>query len=236
MLRKIDVLDHGYIELLDVMGDDAEVARAARQSYGNSGDRPWEKDARLTKRLYEDGHTSPFEMIELKFKVRAPIFVARQWVRHRTANWSEFSMRYADASKLSEGSDKPSVYRPTAWRGRPPVSNHQGSESDVFSDYTNELFSDAYNDWVDQGIVLYEQFQEEGVANEMARFLLPVTTYTEFVWKNDLHNTLKFLKLRDHEGAQYEIREYAKAMRVLLHQQFPLLMAVVDGDYESLDS
>jgi thymidylate synthase (FAD) len=226
--KRIRVLDHGYIELLDSMGDDAEVARAARQSYGNSNDRSWELDAKLTKRLYEDGHTSPFEMVEVKFKVRAPIFVARQWVRHRTANWSEFSMRYADASKLSE-SEKPLVYIPEEWRGAPPSSNHQGSVTGTFTEYEDALFSDAYETWVNEGLRLYKEMQEAGVANEMARFCIPVTGYTEFVWKNDLHNTLKFLKLRTHEGAQKEMREYAEAIRTLLHQEFPKLMAVIDA-------
>lgn len=216
----IPVLDHGFVELIDLMGDDAEVARAARISYGNTNDREWSADAKLTKYLNDNHHTSPFEMIELKFRMKMPIFVARQLIRHRTANVNEFSMRYADPEKISD-SDSIDYYYPAEWR-RPDAVNKQGSVIDpVITD--DEIYSDA----VENAISAYKLLQQRGIANEMARMVLPLSTYTEWVWKNDLHNTLHLLRLRTDEHAQWETRCYAEAMLKCLKIALPKLMEVV---------
>lgn len=221
---RIQVLDHGFVELLDVMGDEQEVARAARISYGrHEQQRTWEQDAKLTQYLWDNLHTTPFEMIELKFQAKMPIFVARQWVRHRTANINEFSMRYADPERLSVLGEI-DYYVPETWRVSDP-NNKQGSlTSDRIDPYWN---TQEYKDRCDAAIALYKIMQARGVANEMARMVLPVSVYTEWVWKNDLHNTLHFLKLRTDEHAQWEMRQYANAMLQLLQERLPRLMEVV---------
>lgn len=222
---RIPVLDHGFVELLDVMGDDAEVARAARISYGNTEERSWEQDAKLTNYLHMNHHTSPFEMVELKFRMKMPIFVARQIIRHRTANVNEFSMRYADPERLAEG-EGIDYYCPTEWRVQDP-NNKQGS---VFSNSDHIYTTQEYRDHTEAAIAMYKVMQGRGIANEMARMILPVSVYTEWVWKNDLHNTLHFLTLRTDEHAQWETRQYAFAMLSLIKQRLPRLMEVVWPD------
>ena len=220
----VKVLDHGFVELIDVMGDEQEVARAARISYGQTNERSWEQDAKLIKYLWENKHTTPFEMIELKFRAKMPIFVARQWVRHRTANINEFSMRYADPTRLSKGNEI-DYYTPEKWRG-PDPKNKQGSIN--FDGGENQQLTNLYHAAMNRNIMLYDEMSKQlGVANEMARMVLPVSVYTEWIWKNDLHNTLHFLKLRTDEHAQWEMRQYADAMLQLLREQFPRLMEIV---------
>lgn len=224
---KVNVLDHGFVELIDIMGDDAEPARAARISYGNSGAREWGTpdkrgtDSNLISYLWENHHTTPFEMIELKWRAKMPIFVARQWVRHRTANINEFSMRYADPSKIAEEQGKIDYYYPEVWR-RSDIANKQGSVVD-----TNISDDEVYSDAVETAISAYKLLQERGIANEMARMVLPVSVYTEWIWKNDLHNTLHFLKLRTDEHAQWEMRQYANAMLSIMQERLPNLMSIV---------
>lgn len=216
------VLDHGLVELLDIMGDDREPARAARVSYSDGIERTIEQDMKLTRYLLNHGHMSPFEMVEVKFRIKAPIFVARQLVRHRTANWNEFSMRYADPSKLSED-EEIEFYTPVEWRGQ-SVLNKQSSSGLMDAqelqanryEYAMSIAVRQYRDWVQYG----------GMSREQARLLLPVATYTEWVWKCDLRNTWNLLTQRDHEGAQWETREYAKAMIELLRGRLPRLMGL----------
>lgn len=221
------VLDHGYVELLDTMGDEAEVARAARISYGNTEDRAWEADAKLISYLQRNGHTSPFEMVEIKWRVKCPIFVARQWLRHRTANVNEFSMRYAEPSKLSNEGDV-EYYTPKFWREQ-SKSNKQGGEIELDGE-TAGWVNVSYLESMEYAISGYWDMRKQGVSLELARIVLPVSVYTEFVWKNDLHNTLHFLKLRTDEHAQWEIRQYANAMVGILKEKMPRLMKEVWGD------
>lgn len=217
---QIKVLDHGFVQLIDVMGEDATVAMDARTSRGHQGEpRPWEADAKLTKFMLDNGHTTPFEMIETKWLCKMPIFVARQWVRHRTASITEFSMRYADAGDLSAGEVQ--YYTPEIWRTQDPV-NKQGSRP-----FTTAGIADGYTDAVDNSVKAYRRLIERGVANEMARMVLPVSVYTEWVWKIDLHNLLHFLKLRTDSHAQWEMQQYANAMLAQLCEEFPRLMEVV---------
>ena len=220
MISERSVLDLGYIKLLDKMGDDAEVARAARVSYGKYDDiRDWDKDAKLTKYLKDHGHTSPFEMIELKWQVKCPIFVARQWMRHRTFNFNEISYRYTEAED--------EYYNPQTWRGL-DISNKQSSSSTIYSGNVHEA-TRAYNQSCSTSFDIYRELLALGVAREQARMVLPLSTYTEFIAKNDLHNTLKFLTLRDSDDSQYEIRVYAQAMKEMIQECLPKLSHTIFG-------
>lgn len=209
------VLDYGSVEIIDALGDDYTPAMRARRV---EEPRDWTLDGRLTRYMAQHDHTSPFEFVEVVWKVKCPIFVARQWLRHRTANVNEFSMRYDMPEEVE-------YYHPETWRSQ-SSTNRQGSGEPLgggevwFSD-------DAYDEGMEAAIAAYYELLERGVAREQARIVLPVSVYTEFVWKNDLHNTLHFLKLRTSEDAQWEIRQYANAMVELLKERFPLLMEAV---------
>ena len=217
---KRTLLDYGSLSLEEYMGHDYTPVEAARVStdQGRKGEK---EDNGLTRFLLREKHTSPFEMIEVRFEVEAPIFVARQWVRHRTANWNERSLRYTEELN-------PKVYHPTHWRAQDKKNKQSSlSEGSISSD-TNTSLSERYTEWVQQGFDLYTGMKKEGVANEMARLALPVGYYTKFWWKNDMHNTMKFLYEREHPMAQYEIRVYANAMHDMLRTYFPNLMRIYD--------
>ena len=213
------ILDKGYVSLEAVMGDDWTPVEAARVST-DKGSKGEDSDTRLTRFLLDNGHSSPFEMIEMRWEVVCPIFVAREWVRHRTANWNERSLRYTEV-------DNPEFYIPDIWRLQDEKNKQSsfgvltGKEAD---DTTKRLI-----EWTDQGLEHYKHLKSIGVANEMARFFLPVTYYTKFWWKNDMKNTMHFLSLREEAGAQQEIREYAEAMHKMLSRQFPKLMRIYDS-------
>lgn len=215
----MNVLDKGYVKLLAIMGDDCTPATAARVSYGNEA-RGWDEgDGKLTAYLLDHGHMSPFEMVEMMWEVKAPIFVARQWVRHRTANWNEFSMRYADPGRIGTYGEV-DYYTPAAFLGQSGV-NKQSSGAPIEE---QERARRAYDNAHVAAIGAYESLVRLGVSREQARAVLPVSVYTHWIWKCDLRNTLHFLELRDHDGAQEEIRAYAKAMIEMLHNALPNLM------------
>lgn len=212
------VLDYGNVELLDTMGDDCSPAEAARVSYNNPK-RGWDKgDGKLTNYLLENSHLSPFEMNELKFRVKAPIFVARQWMRHRAASYNEFSMRYSEAGKVSD-SDTVELYLPKDWG--------MGSGGDKQSPASMRELPEARSkvrDLYERSVHTYAKLLELGVSNEHARLVLPVSTYTVFLFKTNLRNFWHFLELRLDEHAQCEIRQYAEAMEKLAANKFPNLM------------
>lgn len=212
------VLDHGYVLYKDHMGTDITPAESARMSYGAKG-RGWDNgDGKLIRRLLRDGHTSPFEFNEIHFEIQAPIFVARQMVRHRTANWSEFSMRYADANKLDEGGI--SFYTPQQWR---PAH----TQLELFGAETSSLtFSQDYAFAMRNCIETYNSLISQGVSNELARMVLPTSVYTRWRWKMDYHNLMKFLKLRQASDAQWEMQQYANAIAKVTAQVWPRLMEV----------
>ena len=215
----INVLDHGYVELVDHMGDDLTPAETARMSYG-AKPRGWDEgDGRLTRRLLTDRHTSPFEFNEAVFEIQAPIFVARQWVRHRTANWSEFSMRYAEAERLS--GDEVLFYTPSAWSYQ-GQANKQGSGPPIKE--VGRAFTSSYEQRCREAIDTYHYLLGHGVAREQARMVLPVSVYTRWRWKLDFHNLDHFLRLRMDEHAQWEMQEYARAVEALLRTIWPKLM------------
>jgi thymidylate synthase (FAD) len=213
------VLDKGFVRLVDVMGDDTAIVRAARvctdpnAGGGRTPERTPEQDRKLIWYLWTHGHTSPFEMAELKFHVKAPIFVARQWVRHRTASWNELSARYAEVPD--------EFYVPMAESiAAQSKSNKQGRGEPLRGDTaaTAQYFFSAASADAHR---TYRDLLAMGVARELARAVLPVSTYTQWVWKIDLRNFLHFLTLRLDEHAQYEIREYAQALLSLAEPLFP---------------
>ena len=192
------VLDQGSIELIDWMGDDSDIVKAARISTGGST-KTSKEDEQLIHYLMEHQHTSPFEMCEIKFKLKMPIFIARQWIRHRMSSINEFSARYSEMSD--------DFYIPTNFRTQSKV-NHQGSEG-VLDDESNKNLNLITKVYSEDTFKLYQHMLGKGVSREMSRIVLPVSTYTQFIWKIDLHNLLKFLKLRMDPTAQEEIRVYA---------------------------
>ncbi|GAA5335438.1 MULTISPECIES: FAD-dependent thymidylate synthase [Thermus] len=207
----IPVLDKGFVRLVDVMGDDAAIVQAARVSYGE-GTKTVREDAALIDYLMRHRHTSPFEMVEFKFHVKAPLFVARQWFRHRTASVNEVSGRYSVL--------KDEFYEPRAFR-RQAKRNKQGSEGELADEEALSLLLESER----EAYRAYEKLLEKGVAREMARMVLPLNLYTEFYWKQDLHNLFHFLKLRLAPEAQWEIREYAKAIAEIVKARVPLAWA-----------
>ncbi|TVQ61467.1 MAG: FAD-dependent thymidylate synthase [Phycisphaerales bacterium] len=237
--REIRVHDHGFIALVDVMPRlvpagqtaDAAIVQAARVSYG-AGTKKVSEDAALIRYLLRHRHTTPFEMVELKFHMAMPMFVARQWIRHRTANVNEYSARYSVVPDR--------FYRPAPDQVRKQsTSNRQGGE-DAFdrADPAQAATADgylAYLDAVEAQYKTYESLLEQGVSRELARAGLPVSAYTEWYWKCDLHNTLRFLSLRLDAHAQQEIRVYAQAMHDLMLEICPVTMqAWRDYEFEAM--
>lgn len=209
-------LDHGYVTLINVMGDDRTSARYARTSLRNAGaERSAEEDAKLTRYLVRNRHTTPIEFCQNLFYMKMPIFVARQLVRHRTASINEISYRYVTAAR--------EFYVPALDRmQRKSESNKQGSSSELVDD--PPICARLINDAGQHAFDTYEDLLRRGLAPELARTVLPCGTYTEWYWQNDLHNTLHMLKLRLDPHAQYEIRVYAQAMLALLRPVFPTII------------
>ncbi len=201
----------GFVKLLDVMGDDEEVENSARISYGE-GTRKVNQTRNLIRYLMRHKHTSPFEMCEVKFHLKLPIFIMRQLVRHRTANLNEYSGRYSvmsDEFYLPEG-DYLAKQSTTNSQGRGEVLEQQG------------LLQFEFNRIYDGASMAYQVLLEHDLSREVARAVLPVANYTECIWKIDLHNFFHFVKLRSDSHAQREIRDYADAMYELVKPNFPL--------------
>ncbi|MBL8003506.1 MAG: FAD-dependent thymidylate synthase [Candidatus Kapabacteria bacterium] len=208
------VLDHGFVRLVDYMGDDNAIVQAARVSYG-AGTKNVSSDRQLIRYLMRHRHTTPFEMCEVKFHVKLPIFVARQWIRHRTANVNEISGRY------SEMVDE--FYVPELEQIRPQsVINKQGRSEDAFeTDEATEIqaqLSETQRELYSE----YKESLDKNLARELARINLPLSLYTEWYWKIDLHNLFHFLHLRLDAHAQYEIRVFAEAMAAITKELFPI--------------
>lgn len=213
---RIKCLHDGFVELLDCMGSDTEICNAARLSYGK--DRPAKADDRtLIRYLMRHHHTSPFEMAELKFLVRVPIDVWRQWVRHRMASINEHSTRYT-----SPVNALPHVPYPDEWRLQ-DKSNRQGSSGALDEVHGGDLM-ETFCEAAGAAKGAYQEAIDLGVSREQARSILPLSTYTEAVWKIDLHNLMHFLRLRLDSHAQQEIHEYAAAILDLVEPLFPLTL------------
>lgn len=212
--QRIGILDHGFIRVIDYMGNDSSIVQAARVSYG-AGTKTTREDAGLINYLMRHRHTTPFEMCEIKFHLKMPIFVARQWIRHRMASVNELSARYSvvtdeffvpDVSEICEQSK----------------TNHQGRDKVIDSDVASGIRDDISNV---SGAALskYKEFlSNHNMTRELARGVLPQSMYTEMYWKIDLHNLIHFLSLRADSHAQKEIRVYALAMLDILKLWVPL--------------
>ena len=212
--KEFKVLDHGFIRLIDYMGDDNAIVQAARVSYG-AGTKKVSEDRGLIRYLMRHRHTSPFEMVEMKFHIKLPIFVARQWIRHRTANVNEYSGRY---SVMKEEFYRP---EPEDIRYQSTVNKQGRSTEEVPDDLKNKLL-DVLKKSQGESYQDYDYFVEAGLARELARINLPLSLYTEWYWKIDLHNLFHFLALRMDPHAQYEIQQYAKIMGDMVKQIYPL--------------
>jgi len=207
-VKRVDVLDHGYVELIDQMGDDFRILEAARMSTGADARKGDEKDRKLIRYLYTQGHTSPLEQCLYTFRLKMPLFVIAQWNRHRTARLNQASARYKEFAW--------EVYFPEEWR-KQDTTNKQSSEG-VFTGVVHHDITESLNFAYDEAETFYSGALYEGVSREQARIIMPAGQYSELIWNMDLHNLFHFLEVRDHPHAQYEIRVYAQAILKLLHE------------------
>lgn len=231
LYEPLPVLDHGFVRVIDYMGDDAAIVQAARVSYGK-GTKQVSGDKALLAYLMRHRHTSPFEMCEIKLHVKLPIFVARQWVRHRTANVNEVSARY---SVLED-----EVYVPAAEHvAAQSVTNRQGRGAELgplererarlLVEQQARAAYATYLELLNQGPDGAPRHPERpGLARELARVVLPLATYTQWYWKADLHNLLHFLRLRADPHAQLEIRAYAEILLDIVRRWVPLTAAAFE--------
>jgi thymidylate synthase (FAD) len=218
----VPCLDKGFVTLVDVMPRlvpevtaDFAIVQAARVSYG-AGTKTVNEDRGLIRYLMRHSHTTPFEMVEFKFHCKMPIFIARQWIRHRTANVNEVSGRYSVL--------KDEFYFPEVNNIRQQSKTNKQGGDDKISEYNAELFIDRLVKQSDMGYATYEDFLERGISREQARMILPVNLYTEWYWKIDLHNLFHFLALRCDAHAQHEIRVFADGMVELIEPIVPWAM------------
>lgn len=213
---RLQVLDKGYVELIDHMGDDKRVVDSARISFNKS--LPWdeEKDKKLLAYLLKNGHTSPFEQVVFTFRIKLPIFVMRQLIRYRTARVNEVSGRYTMLSN--------DFYIPDPMNMRTQgKANKQGSDEVLEPFLATQLSSDIEAHSEDS-YEIYQHLLDQGLSREMARIVLPLNVYTEVVWQMDLNNLLKFFSQRLDPHAQFEIREYAQAILSLIS---PIVSATI---------
>jgi len=211
---EIKVLDHGFVRLVDHMPRenlDNSIVQSARVSYGD-GTTTSRGDTGLIRYLMRHWHTTPFEMVEFKFHIKMPLYIARQHLRHRTASVNELSARYSVVPK--------EYYNPETLRGQSEV-NHQGSEGEATIPDEKRT---AVSHHLEHSFELYEDLLENGCCREQARGNLPQSTYTEFYWKINLHNLMHYLQLRMDSHAQKEIREYANAIYTLVEPLVPITM------------
>ena len=213
----VRVLDHGFVRLDDAMADDLSVVNGARVSFARHKDVMDESDEGLIRFLMRDRHGTPFEHNSFRFHIRAPIFVAREWMRHRVGSFNEFSLRYARATDdfyLPEAEDvRSQVGKPGAYSFEPVP--------DEIAQTTREKLQAVY----ETAYLAYEQLVELGVARELARCALPVGAYTEFYWTINARSLMNFLSLRNAETAQREIRRYAEACELFLERLMPATYA-----------
>ena len=225
LYEALPVLDHGFVRVVDYMGDDTSIVQSARVSYGK-GTKKVSTDSGLIKYLMRHRHSTPFEMCEIKYHVKLPIFVARQWIRHRTANVNEYSARYSILDK--------EFYLPTKEHLAAQSKNNRQGRGDLINgkqadDILKILKEDAEKSYNDYETILNERYDgtiinenQKGLARELARMNLTLNTYTQWYWKTDLLNLLNFLSLRADDHAQYEIRAYADVMIDSLKRWVPI--------------
>lgn len=243
--EEFKVLDHGFVRVIDYMGDDSAIVQAARVSYGE-GTKTVREDAALIDYLLRNGHTSPFEHCRIKLHIKAPIYIARQWMRHRMASINELSGRY---SEINEEFHVPDEFCAQSKDNKQARAGRLEKSGEI-RDFQRISAENAF--------MVYEQMLLEGVAREQARIVLPLSTYTEWYWTIDLHNLMNFLKLRLHSHAQAEIQAYANEIAKLvalwtpaayqsfcdhvLHgkqfsrQEIEVVRRLIDRNVESLDA
>lgn len=245
LYQPLKVLDHGFVRVVDYMGDDAAIVQAARVSYGR-GTKQVSNDRGLINYLMRHRHTSPFEMCELKLHIKLPIFVARQWIRHRTANVNEYSARYSVLDREFYVPDQDFIRLQKAERRAAPnqaslfedlggaapqataaqsTTNKQGREgvleAEAAAQVLREIGAISARSFTTYEKLLGDE-ERPGIARELARVVLPLNTYTQMYWKIDLHNLLHFLRLRHDSHAQYEIRAYAEVLMDVVRRWVPL--------------
>ena len=228
LYEAIPVLDHGFVRVVDYMGDDSSIVQSARVSYGK-GTKKVSTDEGLIKYLMRHWHSTPFEMCEIKYHVKLPIFIARQWIRHRTANVNEYSARYSILDKEFYIPNKEQLSAQS-------TINRQGRGDLITGDQADEVLQilkdDATQTYGNYEKMLNERFdgtiideKKSGLARELARMNLTLNSYTQWYWKTDLLNLLNFLFLRADSHAQYEIRVYAEAMLETVKKWVPITHA-----------
>jgi len=225
LYKPIEVLDHGFVRVIDYMGDDTSIVQSARVSYGK-GTKQISNDKGLIKYLMRHRHSTPFEMCEIKFHIKLPIFIARQWIRHRTANVNEYSARYSilDKEFYIPSPENLAAQSATNNQGRGDALTTEEASNVIdilrrdaeqtYSNYENLLNENSSGEIIDE--------DKAGIARELARMNLTLNTYTQWYWKIDLNNLLHFLALRADGHAQYEIRVYADAMLDIVQKWVPL--------------
>lgn len=209
------VLDNGFVRLVNVMGSDLSVVNSARISFAKEVTDIGDRDEKLIRYLWEHRHTSPFRHATLQFHVKAPLFVLRQWMKHQVGcAWNEVSGRYVEFDA--------EFYTPSNWREQ-HESNKQGSKGSVDDQsMCNVLYTDAMN----SSISYYQELLEQGVCKEQARMVLPLSLYTECYWTASLQALMHFLELREDSHSQWEIQEYARAIRQLAVEHFPISLSL----------
>ena len=219
------VLDHGFVRVIDYMGDDAAICQAARVSYGK-GTKSVQNDEGLIRYLMRHWHSTPFEMCEIKLHVKLPVFVARQWIRHRTANVNEYSARYSILDREFY------IPEPDALAAQSVVNNQgrgealSGAEAERVLRYLRDDAARCYDHYEE----MISSDDQQGLARELARMNLPANIYTQWYWKVDLHNLLHFLRLRADAHAQYEIRVYADEICKIVADWVPFAFSAFE-DY-----
>jgi thymidylate synthase (FAD) len=231
LYQPIPVLDHGFVRVVDYMGDDAAIVQAARVSYGK-GTKKLSEDRGLINYLMRHRHTTPFEMCEIKYHVKLPVFVARQWIRHRTANVNEYSARYSilDREFYVPAPTELAAQSRANRQGRDEMLQGEeakrvlgllsGGAERAYDEYLEMLNEDAAGKPIDPA--------RQGLARELARAHLPLSVYTQWYWKVDLHNLLHFVSLRADPHAQYEIRAYAEILLDTLRRWVPIATAAFE--------
>ena len=234
LYKELLVLDHGFIRVVDYLGDDGAVVQAARVSYGK-GTKAVSNDRGLIRYLLRHRHTTPFEMCEIKLHVKLPIFVARQWIRHRTANVNEYSARYSvlDHEFYVPADEHLATQSKSNRQGRDEVLSGPQAEQatrdiEALSDRAYELYEALLNETAGGEVI---DADKQGLARELARMVLPVNYYSQWYWKIDLYNLLHFLSLRADPHAQYEIRAYADVLCDVVAKWVPLVWEAFE-DYQ----
>ncbi len=199
------------VELVRVSGSDVDIANAARVSYGKRIEKVTERDIKLIRFLMRHAHTSPFEHNQFSFRIKCPLYIARQWMRHRMNSYNEISYRYVQA--------KDEFYIPQTWRTQDTINKQSSTGA-----YKDDIVRDRYIASLKQSKEAYDFAIESGVCREQARGLLPLCTYTEFIFTCNLHSLTHFLRLRLSQGAQHEIKCYAKALLELALPHFPVAL------------